>query len=330
MSAEQAPTESVVAVVAEEVDPILERGRWIAEAFADKRFQYLFDHSGPAMQAALTVQGWADAYEQITGLYGSAGPVTKESVEQDQPDLFTYRRVAQWDLLEASLVTTVVLDENGELMGFFVAAEPTAAPTRFPDYETQTPLSLPLEGQWTVVWGGRTLEENYHVVSPEQRFALDLLVIEGDKSFVNVGATNEDYLAFGRPVFAPGDGVVIASENGVVDNVPGEMNPAQMLGNHVVIDHGNGEYSFLAHFKQGTVSVATGDQVTRGQRLGDCGNSGNSTEPHIHYHLQNTTNHLKGEGLPAQFVEYFADGVAVPVGEPVRKQVIEPMVGQAR
>ena len=106
----------------------------------------------------------------------------------------------------------------------------------------------------------------------------------------------------------------------VDDNVPGSMNPAVPAGNHLVIDHGNGEYSLLAHFRKGTVAVKTGDKVEPGQLVGRCGNSGNSSEPHLHYHLQNAPRFGKGEGLPAQFRDYCEDGRAVAVGEPRRAQ----------
>ena len=93
------------------------------------------------------------------------------------------------------------------------------------------------------------------------------------------------------------------------------MNPKQPMGNHVIIDHGNSEYSFLAHFKQGSLSVQKGDTVTLGQIIGLCGNSGNSSEAHIHYHLQNTAVFGSGEGLPAQFTNYLQDGELVQRGE---------------
>jgi murein DD-endopeptidase MepM/ murein hydrolase activator NlpD len=102
------------------------------------------------------------------------------------------------------------------------------------------------------------------------------------------------------------------------------MNPDQPLGNYVVIDHQNGEYSFLAHLKQGSVAVQVGVRVEPGDLLGLCGNSGNSSEPHLHYHLQNAPGFPGGQGLPAQFQSYTADGVMVERGEPVRGQVVAP------
>ena len=153
---------------------------------------------------------------------------------------------------------------------------------------------------------------------------MDILILRDGKTFQGDGQENEDYYAFGQAVVAPGDGRIVAAEGKVHDNVPGEMNPEQALGNYVVIDHENGEFSFLAHFKQGTVSVGVGDQVVAGQRLGECGNSGNSSEAHIHYHLQTTAEFGRGEGLPVQFLDYVANGVSVQRGELLQGELVEP------
>ena len=95
-------------------------------------------------------------------------------------------------------------------------------------------------------------------------------------------------------------------------------------GNQVVIDHGHAEFSFLAHLQQGSVAVQPGQSVAPGDTLGLCGNSGNSSEPHLHYHLQDSGEFGAGEGKPAQFRNYTADGEWVEVGEPVQGQRIRP------
>ncbi len=177
-------------------------------------------------------------------------------------------------------------------------------------------------------WGGRSVAENYHAASPDQRFAYDFLVTEGDSSFSGDGTQNEDYYCFGKSVVAPGAGTVVEAVDGVQDQPPGQLNPDAPLGNHVIIDHGNGEVSFLAHLKKGSVAVEAGQEVAAGDVLGACGNSGNSSEPHLHYHLQTDAvfyGGAGGEGLPAQFRAYLADGKRVERGEPTRGQVIEPV-----
>ncbi len=106
----------------------------------------------------------------------------------------------------------------------------------------------------------------------------------------------------------PGEGVVVDAKDGVYDNIPGLRNTRDIPGNYVIIDHLNGEFSILAHFKNGSVLVKEGDKVGAGDLIGQCGNSGHSNLPHLHYHLQNTSRWLDGEGLPAQFRNYYANG----------------------
>ncbi len=85
------------------------------------------------------------------------------------------------------------------------------------------------------------------------------------------------------------------------DNRPGSMNPYSGLGNAVFIRHAEHEVSVLAHLKQGSIRVEADDHVKAGQVLGLCGNSGNSSEPHLHYHLQNTTVIQDGTGIKCLF-----------------------------
>ncbi|WP_251278943.1 M23 family metallopeptidase, partial [Enterobacter hormaechei] len=79
---------------------------------------------------------------------------------------------------------------------------------------------------------------------------------------------------------------------------------AQLTGNRVILDHGNDEYSVLAHLRQGSVRVAQGQVVRSGTHLAGCGNSGNSSEPHLHYQLQAGPAFGVGVALPAQFSDY--------------------------
>jgi len=89
--------------------------------------------------------------------------------------------------------------------------------------------------------------------------------------------------------------------DGVRDNVPGSMNPYSALGNAVFIQHREREVSVLAHLKRSSIRVKVGDRVERGQVIGLCGNSGNSSEPHLHYHLQNTPVIQDGTGIKCYF-----------------------------
>ena len=199
------------------------------------------------------------------------------------------------------------------------------APTTFLGYQTQSALCLPFAGEWYVYWGGRSAAQNKHVVARDQRFAYDFLILargRSGQSYRGSGESNTDYYCFGQPVYAPADGIVVKVENELPDNTPGEMDPRAVLGNCVILDHGRSEFSLFAHFRQSTVVVHSGDRVRSGQPLAQCGNSGNSSEPHLHYHLQNTPVPFRGDGLPAFFVEYVADGKPVVRGEPMARQTV--------
>ncbi|WP_298484180.1 M23 family metallopeptidase [uncultured Maribacter sp.] len=197
------------------------------------------------------------------------------------------------------------------------------AQSNYLNYNTKINLELPFNGEWLIAHGGRNLSENHHASVREQRFAIDAFQKINGSSYLGDGKDNEDYYCFGKPLFAPGNGIVILVENTVIDNTPGELNPNQLAGNYVVINHQNDEYSFIAHFKQGSIIVNVGDQVVKGQKLGETGNSGNSTEPHLHYHMQTTKNLHNGEGLPAQFLNYYANDVLIERGEPIKNQIVK-------
>ena len=193
----------------------------------------------------------------------------------------------------------IVLDQSGKIIGLWFLPHSPPLPVR---ESHLTVLRLPFEGEWMVVWGGDTLEVNQHHNVQNQRYAFDFLVSDSSgRTSKGDGKQNEDYFAFGKPVSSPADGIVTDVITGVRDNTPGSMNPYSALGNAVCIEHCPMEISVLAHFKQGSILVKPGDKVKRGQVLGLCGNSGNSSEPHIHYHLQNTPVIQDGTGIRCLF-----------------------------
>lgn len=193
----------------------------------------------------------------------------------------------------------IVIDNRGLIAG--LSFKPHVA-TKLAPKKHETRLSLPFKGRWLVLWGGDTRELNAHHEVANQRFALDFLGVGKDgKTQRGDGTRNEDYYAFGREVMAPADGTVIEVIGGVHDNAPGSMNPYSAVGNCVLIQHRNEEVSVLAHLKRGSIIVNVGDKVKRGQLLGKCGNSGNSSEPHLHYHLQNSPVLEDGLGIQCAF-----------------------------
>jgi hypothetical protein len=215
------------------------------------------------------------------------------------------------------------LNQEGQIAGLYFKPHISSKPV--PE-KHRTKLTLPFKDRWLVFWGGDTRELNYHHDVPNQRFAFDLLGVGPDgKTHRGDGGKNEDYYAFGREVLAPADGTVTEVIRGVRDNVPGSMNPYSGVGNCVIIQHREDEVSVLAHFQQGTINAKVGDHVKRGQVLGLCGNSGNSSEPHIHYHLQHTSILQDGMGIKCVFEQVRISGGKAEINySPVKGDIISP------
>ena len=154
-----------------------------------------------------------------------------------------------------------------------------------------TSLQLPFKGEWYTYWGGTDKRQNYHVTNRAQEGAFDFFVVDKhDKSYERSGTRNEDYYAFGKPIYAVCDAVVYDINTGVIDNRPSQMNPIEAMGNYVILKTSNEEYIFYAHFQHESIKVKKGDTVKQGQYLGNCGNSGNLSEAHLHLHIQDGPN----------------------------------------
>ncbi|MFF2890504.1 M23 family metallopeptidase [Paenibacillus sp. NPDC057967] len=150
---------------------------------------------------------------------------------------------------------------------------------------TKATYDWPMHGEWFVFWGGTNVFDNYHYAHPSQRYAYDLIQEKNGMSYEGDPTKNGSYYAFGQDVVAPADGTVVEVVNDIADNEPvGVMNEKDPAGNVVVIDHGE-EYSYLAHLKKGSATVKVGDQVKRGDKIGEVGNSGNSSEAHMHFQV---------------------------------------------
>jgi hypothetical protein len=289
----------------------------------------IWDRFGPAMKEALKSKDQLRAFrDQLTAQAGTEAEVIEE-VGSRQGDFAVYVRTARFSKAPMPLVVQWTFGAKGEVQGFFIRPQQTEAPSRYLDYQTKTPLRLPFEGEWTVFWGGRKVAENYHAITRDQRFAYDLLIFRDGASHTGDGKRNEQYYVFGQAIVAPGDGTVAVAVDGFEDNPPGVMDREHPPGNHVILDHGNGEFSLLAHLQKGSVRVKKGETVKAGAPLGLCGNSGNTSEPHLHYHLQTAGEFGQGDGLPAQFLHYLANGTMTERGEPTKGQAVQQVPAPA-
>ncbi|WP_435365923.1 M23 family metallopeptidase [Haloarchaeobius sp. DYHT-AS-18] len=175
-------------------------------------------------------------------------------------------------------------------------------------YTPSTRLTVPFSGEWTTVNGGITKPTSHSWGIVSQRYAYDFVVTdENGDTYDGDGDELTDYHAFGQPIRAPADGTVVKTKASLRDYPkPGsgwlEWRTWDIAGNHVVIEHESGEYSLVAHLKHESVRVDPGDAVTRGQVVGECGNSGFSSEPHLHFQLQDSANFWFAAGLVPRFV----------------------------
>jgi murein DD-endopeptidase MepM/ murein hydrolase activator NlpD len=192
------------------------------------------------------------------------------------------------------------------------------------EYQSKTRLGLPLTGTWQVANGPFPFTSHRWVI--HQEFGYDLWKVDADGlDCKGDGTRYEDYYSYGRPVIAPADATVYACRddgddapllNGRTVKDPAEFprklqayrdllfqrgGYQELLGNHLILDHGNGEYSHLVHLKKGSLRVKKGDKVRQGDGLAEVGNSGLSNVPHLHYELVSGPDLPNRRGLPLRF-----------------------------
>ncbi|HEY2381880.1 MAG TPA: M23 family metallopeptidase [Terriglobia bacterium] len=160
---------------------------------------------------------------------------------------------------------------------------------------------LPFDGTWYVAAEHSYLDAHKRFLA--EAYAYDFLQIGANgKSYQRDGKSNADYYAYGRKVLAAQDGTIVMVRSDVAENVPGETtNLTTPSGNVVIIDHGNNQFGYYAHLKPFTIAVKKGAHVKAGDVLGEVGNSGDSPEPHLHFHVMNNADAAQGDGIPAVF-----------------------------
>ena len=260
----------------------------------------------------------------ISAQLGSLDSLLGEEVS-DRDTLFILRTRARFSKMPTPVVITVGLRPSALIGTLSVRPDAGAAreaPSAFLEYVPKARFRLPFSGEWLCFWGGRTVAENYHAATRAQRFAYDLVMVRDGKSHAGAGDSLSDYYCYGQPILAPAAGLVVTAVDSLPDQAIGSRDPLHAAGNHVVIDHGNREFSLVAHLQPGSVRVRAGKRVNTGDVLGLAGNSGNTSEPHLHVHLMNAPSMQDADGLPMPFEEYEADGVPVPKGEPRRFQKV--------
>jgi hypothetical protein len=221
-------------------------------------------------------------------------------------------------------------------------------------------LALPFRGRWLTQNSPARRVPSHGVDILGQRYAVDFVAVDhrhrtaGSRDWRTVLATEppERFVAFGRPILAPAGGTVVHVHDGEPDHdarrsqlalVPYALGQAGRLrqgvpavaGNHVVVALPTpGRFVALAHLRAGSLRVAVGQQVGAGQHLADCGNSGNSTQPHLHLQAMDSADLTVARGLPIRFTHFreWARGGRPrprPHGMPGEGVVVEPLATDA-
>lgn len=200
-------------------------------------------------------------------------------------------------------------------------------------YRTRTNLILPVRGR-LLIWDGHDLQSHHRRFdytaahfkkrgsdTNYQRYGYDFVLVDErgsmyrgpekrfDDWYRGPIDDNSDYLGFGADVLAAGAGTVAALHDGEPDNrrfdeAELETRETAYGGNYIVIDHGNGEYSWFGHLQQGSIRVKLGQRVEQGQPIARMGASGDSLFPHLHYELRSGTGARGVEGLPSEFTDF--------------------------
>ena len=186
---------------------------------------------------------------------------------------------------------------------------------KLPSKENYTPKNeyiLPFSGKWTVANGGITKKLSHSWCIPSQRYGYDFIVLDSEgKSYKGDNKICENYFCYDKEIIAPADGEVVKLvkkyKDSYVDGKNAYCNANDMRGNYIIIKHNNNEYSLIAHIKQNSIIHNIGDKVKQGEIIAKCGNSGNSSEPHIHFQLQLGQNFFTAVGLPICFVNIKAE-----------------------
>lgn len=174
-------------------------------------------------------------------------------------------------------------------------------------YVPKTAYTLPFDGEWYTANGGVTKNASHSWDIQPQRFAYDFLIVDDEgKSYSGDQKDLRSYYCYGKDILAPGDGVVVSIKNSFPDcriMNDGQADPKtpDIGGNRIIIKHSSNEYSAICHLMPGSVKVKKGQSVRRGEFIAKCGNSGNTTEPHIHFQVQNTAHFYSSIGIPILF-----------------------------
>jgi murein DD-endopeptidase len=268
----------------------------------------LFSEEISLQQIAVTGGGNSLADVKGTDLVAACGRTGADTSIAAGRRVVVFMWMRSGDKVPTALEHRIVVKARGKDYEVSKLQVPVRQPARLT-------IGPPLRGQWWLSANGPSATSGHrravipvagHAGVP-QRFAIDWVKVDDSgKTYRGDPGKNANYQAYGAEALAVANGVVTEVKDGIPENNPGPNRAVPITletigGNHVIIDLGGGHFAFYAHFQPGSLRVKLGDRVKRGQVLGLVGNSGNSTEPHLHFHVSDANSPLATEGIPYVF-----------------------------
>lgn len=211
-------------------------------------------------------------------------------------------------------------------------------------------IDLPFTGAWMARNSPARRVPSHGTDRFGSTYAIDFIAVDGrgrsaPRTWRSLLSTEkpEHFVGFGQPILAPANGTVVSVHDGESDHVarrsqlsliPYTLGQVRRIraglpsiaGNHVVLRIGpGGRHVWLVHLRQGTVRVRPGQRVGRGDQIAECGNSGNSTQPHVHLQVTDSADWATAIGLPVAFRSYrrVVDGHVITRGLPAESEIVE-------
>lgn len=195
-------------------------------------------------------------------------------------------------------------------------------------------VGFPLRGEWLSPNTPGTKIPSHGTNQLGTRYAYDFIQVDWNRTgypayrvslpqYLFFGVPLKEYYCWGQEVFSPCDGIVIAAEDGYKERTrtnllsdmanaynnahyfdPVKDDAQSIAGNYIIIEYGENIYAALCHLQTGSIQVSVGQNVTKGEFIGNVGHSGNSFAPHLHFQLMDSSNIATANGLPCAFEEY--------------------------
>jgi murein DD-endopeptidase MepM/ murein hydrolase activator NlpD len=216
-------------------------------------------------------------------------------------------------------------------------------------------LRLPFTGTWLARNSPARRVPSHGTDLFATTYAIDFIAVQGrltaptwDWRTLLTTEPAARFFAFGQPILAPAGGWVVTAHNGEPDHAARRSQPSRvpyaltqaararggagaLAGNHVIVELERGGYVVLAHLRDGSLRVDVGDRIVAGQQLATCGNSGNSTQPHVHIQVMDAADPFIAHGLPMAFAHYRVwprrggSPVVIRRGIPEESEVVETL-----